>query len=239
MSAVDPLPTVEELIRHRLTTALGGRRGAIETALPTVVFVGLWTWRGEVRLAVTGALAVAVLLAVVRLAQRSGLQHVGGAVLATALAAVIALRSGRAEDAFLPGILFSAGWAVLAAASVVLRWPLVGFLVGAGDPDAAQDPFRWRRDAAVVRVCQRLTLVLLAVYAIRLAVMGPLYLAGSVAWLGAAKIVLGWPLWVGALAVMTAMLVRGETPQTVPTEDSDETWAEHHEGPGTGSGPRG
>ena len=31
--------TVEALIRHRLSTALGGWRGSIETALPTVVFV--------------------------------------------------------------------------------------------------------------------------------------------------------------------------------------------------------
>ena len=32
---------------------------------------------------------------------------------------------------------------------------------------AAGDPFRWRRNAAAVRVCSRLTLVLVAVYAIR------------------------------------------------------------------------
>ena len=34
-----PAPTVEEIIRHRLSTALGGWRGSIETALPTIAFV--------------------------------------------------------------------------------------------------------------------------------------------------------------------------------------------------------
>ena len=34
--------TVEQLIRHRLSTALGGWRGSVETALPTVAFIALW-----------------------------------------------------------------------------------------------------------------------------------------------------------------------------------------------------
>ena len=42
----------------------------------------------------------------------------------------------------------------------VARWPVVGFVVGAGDPKMADDPFAWRRDRGLVRVCQRLTLVL-------------------------------------------------------------------------------
>jgi hypothetical protein len=57
-------------------------------------------------------------------------------------------------------------------------------------------------------------------YAVRVAVMGPLYFAGNVAALGVAKLVLGWPLWVAALAIMGAMLVRGNTPleEAAPAE---------------------
>ena len=40
-----------------------------------------------------------------------------------AIAAFFALRSGNAEDAFLPGILTSLAYGVAAALSVVLRWP--------------------------------------------------------------------------------------------------------------------
>ena len=40
---------------------------------------------------------------------------------------------------------------------------------------------------------------------------------GNVAALGTAKVLLGWPLWVGALAVMGAMLMRGSTPHTNPS----------------------
>jgi hypothetical protein len=214
-----PAPTVEEIIRHRLSAALGGWRGSVETALPTLAFVGVWTWRKDVTLAVTTAVVVTVVLAVLRLFQRQSLQFVLSAAFATAIAAFFALRSGRAEDAFLPGILTSAAWGVATLLSVMLRWPVVGFLVGAGDPRMAEDPFAWRRDPGLVRVCQRLTLILVVLYAVRVAVMLPLYFAGEVAWLGVAKVGLGWPAWVAAVAVMGVMLVRGRTPQVVPAPD--------------------
>jgi CBS domain-containing protein len=204
--------TVEALIRHRLSTALGGWRGSVETALPTVVFVVVWTWRHDVTTAAVAALAVALVLAGLRVVQRSSLQHVFGAAIATGVAAVFAVRSGRAEDAFLPGILTSAAFLVGTLVSVVTRWPVVGFLVGAGDPRMQEDPFGWRRDRGMVRVCIRLTWVLVAVYVVRLVIMVPLYLGAEVALLGIAKIVLGWPLWVAGLAVMGWMLVSGHTP---------------------------
>jgi hypothetical protein len=232
------VPTVEEIIRHRLSAALGGWRGSIETALPTLAFVGVWTWRKDVALAVTSAVVITVILAVLRLVQRQSLQFVMSAAFATAIAAFFALRSGRAEDAFLPGILTSAGWGVATLLSVVLRWPVIGFMVGAGDPRMAEDPFAWRRDPGLVRVCQRLTLVLVALYAVRVAIMLPLYFAGEVAWLGVAKVSLGWPAWVAAVAVMGLMLVRGRTPQVVAAPDSEETWEWGHPDAGEATGRR-
>ena len=131
---------------------------------------------------------MALVLAAIRLAQKSSLTHVLGAVFATAIAAFFAVRSGRAEAAFLPGILTNAGFLVATLVSILTRWPAVGFLVGAGDPRAQEDPFAWRRDRGMVRVCSRLTWVLVGTYAVRLSIMVPLYLAAEVAWLGAAKI---------------------------------------------------
>ncbi len=210
--------TVEELIRHRLSAALGGWRGALETALPTAAFVAVWLWRSDVKTAVIASGVLVLFLAGLRVAQRGSLQHVGGSLLATGLAAWFALRSGRAEDAFLPGLLLSAAYGALTLVSVIVRWPLVGFLVGVADPAAATDPFAWRRDPAVVAVCRRLTWVLVGVYAVRLGVMVPLYLAKNIPALGVAKIALGWPLWVGAIALMGWLLVRGRTPLAVPAD---------------------
>ncbi|MFF5323969.1 DUF3159 domain-containing protein [Janibacter hoylei] len=207
-------PTVEALIRHRLGEALGGLRGSLEAALPMLLFVIVWSVTRDRTLSLGAAAGLTVVFAVVRLVQRQTLQFVLGSVLATGLAAFFALRSGDAEDAFLPGILTSCAYLVGSLLSVVLRWPAVGIMVGLADQQAvaAGDPFRWRRNAAAVKVCSRLTLVLVAVYAIRVAIMGPLYLTDNVAGLAISKVVLGWPLWAGAVAVMGAMLLKGHTP---------------------------
>ena len=209
--------TVESLIRERLSSALGGARGSFETALPTVAFVVAWTLRHDVKIAVAASALVVLILLLVRLASRQTPRYVLSAIFATAVAAFFALRSGRAEAAFLPGILTSAAWGVGSLLSVVVRWPIVGFIVAAGDPRMAEDPTAWRRDRGLVRVCQRLTMVLVLLYAVRVVVMFPLYLAGQVTLLGVAKIGLGWPAYLCALAVMGMILVRGRTPLT-PTQ---------------------
>jgi len=209
--------TVETLIRERLSSAMGGARGSFETALPTVAFVAAWMWRHDVKIAVVASAVIVLILLLVRLASRQTPRYVLSAVFATAIAAFFALRSGRAEAAFLPGILTSAAWGVGSLLSVVVRWPIVGFIVAAGDPLMAQDPTAWRRDSGLVRVCQRLTMVLVLLYAVRVMVMFPLYLAGQVTLLGVAKIALGWPAYLCALAIMGVILVRGKTPLT-PTE---------------------
>ena len=207
-------PTVEALIRHRLGEALGGVRGSIQGARPMLAFVVGGATPTDRHNARGVAAAVTVVFAIARIAQRQTLQFVLGSILATALAAFFALRSGQAEDAFLPGILTSCAYLVATLLSVLVRWPLIGLMVGAMDQAAvaAGDPFRWRRNPAAVAVCSRLTLVLAGVYVIRVGIMGPLYLMNDVAGLTISKVVLGWPLWAGAVAVMGAMLLKGHTP---------------------------
>src|SRR5450756_3258580 len=85
------------------------------------------------------------------------------------------------------------------------------------DPHMVEDPTGWRRDRGLVAVCQRLTMVLVLLYAVRVVVMFPMYLAGQVELLGVAKIALGWPAYLCALAIMGMILVRGKT-ALVPSE---------------------
>jgi hypothetical protein len=69
-------------------------------------------------------------------------------------------------------------------------------------------------------------MVLVVMYAVRVAIMLPLWFAGEVGWLGVCKVALGWPLWLVGLAAMGLMLVRGETAQEVPAPDGHHV--EHH-----------
>lgn len=208
----DVVETVEQVIRQRVSDVLGGWYGSLETALPTVAFVVLWLVRNEVRPALYAAAAVAIILLGIRIYIGGSVRYVVTSLFATGLAAFFALRSGDAEDAFLPGILTSAAYGVAMLISIVSRWPAVGFLVAAGDPKFAEQPTAWRQDPAMVRVCSRLTWVLLGLFAVRTAIMVPLYLAEQVAWLGVAKIALGWPAYLAAIVIMGLMLATGHTP---------------------------
>lgn len=202
--------TVEELVRARLGQALGGRRGVVEAAVPTVTFTVVWVLTRELYWAVGLAVGAAVGLLAVRLVQRQTVQFVVNSLVGITIAAVFALRSGRAEDAFLPGILYNGAYAVALIGSVVARWPVVGFLIGS----VTGDPTGWRSDPAVLRLCSRLTLVLAVPCVLRVVVQYPLWAAGQVGWLGATKVALGWPLQLATLAVMALLLARGRTPVT-------------------------
>jgi hypothetical protein len=153
---------------------------------------------------------MAVLLLAVRIAQRQPVQFVLNSLVGIGVAALFALRSGEAQDAFLPGIIYNAGYAVVLGASVLVGWPVVGFLIGS----VTGDPTAWHSDRALVRLCNRLTVLLALPCVLRVLVQYPLWLGGEdmVGWLGTAKIVLGWPLQVAALAAMLWLLGRNKTP---------------------------
>jgi hypothetical protein len=205
-----PVRTVEELVRRRLSEQLGGPRGSVEAALPTILFVIVWTAGHDFATAVWVTAGAIALLLLARLVQRQTPRFVLSSLVAAAIAAYFVHRSGRAQDAFLPGILYSIAMGAVTLVSVLTRWPLIGFLVGAAeDPE---DPLAWHRDRGVVRLCQRLTWVLVGLYAVRVAIMLPLYWADQVAGLSVAKIVLSWPLYAVAVALMGLILVRGRTP---------------------------
>jgi hypothetical protein len=202
--------TVEEVVRHRLSAALGGRRGMLESALPTLGFTITFVTTHDLRPSLYVGIGLAVALLVVRIATRQPVQYVVNSLVGIGIAAAFAARTGKAEDVFLPGIIYNAVYAVVLSLSVLVRWPVVGLMLASVTGDLSS----WRQDPAVVRLCGRLTLVLAVPCIVRVVVQYPLYLAGQVGWLGVTKIALGWPLQVAALAAMVWLLARGRTPIT-------------------------
>ncbi|MGQ0623439.1 MAG: DUF3159 domain-containing protein [Sporichthyaceae bacterium] len=215
------ITTVEQLVRKQLSAALGGPRGVVEAAVPTATFTIAYVVSDALRPSLILAAGMAFVLLVVRLVQRSTVAFVLNALFGIGIGAAFALRAdgGDGDDGalayFLPGILYNTGYSVVLLATVLLRWPLVGFMVGALTGDATA----WRSDPAMVKLCSRLTLLLAAPCVLRVLVQYPLYSAGEVGLLGTAKIAMGWPLQVAALAAMAALLARGRTPLTAPIVD--------------------
>jgi hypothetical protein len=199
---------VEEFVRYQLSQSLGGARGMIESALPFIAFTIAWVVARQLYPAIAAAVVTALLLAGIRLIQRQSIKYVVQAVIPTAIAVLIATRTGRAQDIFLPGILYNGALAVLSLVTVAVRKPLVGFIIGA----AVGDPTGWTRDRGLVKMTSKLTLVLAVPYITRFVIQLPLFLSGQVILLGVAKVVLGWPILIAALTVIGLMLSKGKTP---------------------------
>jgi hypothetical protein len=206
--------TVEAVVRRQLAKALGGIRGTVEAAVPTAAFAIVWMATRQLELALGVSIGAAAVLLAARLVQRQTLQFVLTSMIGIAVAAFFALRSGKAEDAFLPGIMYNAVVAAAVIFSIIVRWPFIGFLIGS----VTGDPTGWRKDPAILRLCTKLTWLFVLPNVIRVAVQWPIYLTGNVGLLAAAKIALGWPLFVGALALMLAVLARGHTPVETPKQ---------------------
>ncbi|WP_432923939.1 DUF3159 domain-containing protein [Microbispora sp. CA-135349] len=208
MTAPAAHATVEAAVRAQMSKALGGRRGIVEAAVPTIAFTGTWVGTNELKASLIVGIASAVVLLLVRLAQRTTPQFVLNSLVGIGIGAFFATRTGDAKDVFLPGILYNGGYAAGMLLSIVVRWPVVGFLIGS----VTGDPTAWHNDPALVRLCSRLTWLLMLPCLLRVVVQLPLYWADQVTALGVAKIALGWPLQVAALAAMVWVLARGRTP---------------------------
>lgn len=220
MTPSDPAPDpARPVAGPSLREVLGGREGAVDASVPVVVFVAVWVvvdsaaaaTASSVVWAAAAAVFAGVVLAVVRLAGRRRPRAVLLGLLGVAVAAAVALYTGRAADFFLVQMAGNAASALVWALSIVVRRPLLGLVVGTvlGNRTA------WRRDPDLLRGYQRASWAWVAQYLVRLAVFVPLYLADQVVALGVARVLLTWPL-VAVCGAVSWPLLRSALPAGHP-----------------------
>lgn len=193
--------TANRINPERLLAQVGGVSGVIYSSLPVVVFVIASSVSGLVA-AIAAALGVAALVLLWRLVRRDSPQPAISGFFGVALCALIAYVVGESKGYFLLGIWMSLLWAVVVAASVLIRRPLVGYAWswagGRGDG--------WRSVPRAVYAFDVASLCWVLVFAARFVVQGLLYDADRTGWLAAARIGMGWPLTVlAALATYAAI----------------------------------
>jgi hypothetical protein len=204
----------ETLTPADLVGALGGIRGLAEAILPGLVFLVVFTFTRELVWALTASLGLAVVFTVARLATRSQPTQAIAGLIGVAASAALALWTGRAEDNYVIGFYTNAAYAVAILISLLVRWPLIGLVVGflMGDGTA------WRERRRTYRAMQLLTLVWLGMFVARLIVQLPFYFAGNVEALGATRLLMGVPLY-ALLLIFSWLVVRAVYPaRTTPTE---------------------
>ncbi len=184
---------------------LGGKRGALESGLPSVVFVSAYLLSGsELTPALIAALATAGVLAAARLWRREKPVRVVGGLAAVAVAAVVAARTGNAADYFLPSLLANVASALVWAASITAGWPMLGVVVGF----ALGQRTSWRGDPDLVRAYSRASWIWAASFLVRAGVNTPLYLADNLVGLGISRVLLGWPMVLGVIALSWVTISR-------------------------------
>lgn len=174
-----------------LAEAIGGVRGMIETSAPALAFVIAYVASGsDTETAAVVALGLAVLLAIGRLARRESPQYALSGLVGVGIAALLATKTGKAENFYLPGLLLNLAYASAFFVSILVRWPLVGILAS-----QLLGEHRWRDDPYLLAIYTRASWLWVGLFGFRLLVQVPLYIAEAAVALGIARTVMGVPLF--------------------------------------------
>jgi hypothetical protein len=212
---------LRDVYRQQMLGSIGGWSGTVIAAIPTVVFVAVNALT-SLRPALFAAVGSALLLTVYRLWRKQSIQQAMSGLLGVVIAALIASRSGEARGYFLLGIIMSFIYAVPFGLSILARRPLIGLLWEFLDPTpgtrgavqrtdeneqehAAEQAVAvtqpWYRHRELLRAYSLATLCGFVLFMLRGCVQAVLYHRDATGWLAVARIGMGFPLYIAAVAL--------------------------------------
>lgn len=219
-----PAESAEELAARTaayeasVLAAFGGKRGLAEVGLPSVLFVAVYAVTKRLDASLAAALATAAVLTAVRLAKKDTLQHALGGLGGVLVCAAVAKFTGQAKDFYLPGLLLNIGEALIFSVSALVRWPIVGVLLG----PVTGEMTAWRDYPARLRAFTLATWLLAAMFLVRVVIEVPLYLSSATTALGVAKVVLGWPLYAAVAYTCWQIIRKAPLPVVKPAAEAQD-----------------
>ena len=179
--------------KDKVLNALGGKRGLIDSGLPALVFLIVFNISGkDVNAALYSAVALSIVLTLLRLIKRETVQHAFSGLIGVGICALISKRTGNAADFYLPGLWINAGYGLLYAITNLVKWPILGVMLG---PILGEN-LLWRKDPARLNAYIKAGWLWVAMFAARLIVQYPLYESGNINALGTARLLMGYPLFI-------------------------------------------
>ncbi|MGW7259837.1 DUF3159 domain-containing protein [Streptomyces sp. NPDC054834] len=206
-----------------LFEAFGGVRGMVETVLPGLLFVTIFTINKDLHWSAIAALAVSLVLVVVRLAMKDTVKHAFSGVFGVAFGVVFAMFTGNAKDFYLPGMLYTLGLALAYIITTLAGVPLIGLILG----PVFKENLSWRtrnpgRKTAYAKASWAWGLILLA----KCAILFPLYWWANTAQLGWVLVALKIPPFLLAVWLTWVFLAKAPAPIDVFAEMEAEERAE-------------
>jgi hypothetical protein len=193
---------VTTLDRESLMTSLGGWFGIVQSSVPATIFVLVFaTTRNTVASAIS-AITVSLAFVVWQLVTKKPVTQAIAGALGIGLSAYLTLRDGgHPADYFVQGFFTNIAYGVALGLSILVRWPLIGFLIGL----LRSQPTAWRKDKKILRRADLATGLFVTLFGARLLVQLPLYFANQIEALGIARVAMGVPLY--ALCIWLSWLL--------------------------------
>ncbi|MFE8941702.1 DUF3159 domain-containing protein [Streptomyces sp. NPDC007872] len=213
----------KEVTEAALFEAFGGLRGMVETVLPGLLFVTIFTINKDLKSSAIAALGVSLALVAVRLIRRDTVKHAFSGVFGVAFGVVFAMMTGNAKDFYLPGMLYTLGLALAYLVTAVAGVPLIGLILG----PVFKENLSWRtrnpgRKKAYTKASLAWGLILLG----KCAVLFPLYWWADPTRFGWVSVALKIPPFLLAVYLTWVFLAKAPPPIDVFAEMEAEERAE-------------
>ncbi|CAN2203837.1 Uncharacterised conserved protein UCP010219 [Candidatus Nanopelagicaceae bacterium] len=193
--------------RDKVVNALGGKKGLIDSGVPSIVFLVVFNISKEVNTAIMSALALSLILAIFRLIKKDTIQHSVSGVIGVLICAYFANKSGNASDFYIPKLLTNLGYGTVYLIANLVGWPILGVVLG----PLLGENFTWRNNPARKRMYVKASWIWVAMFFSRIAVQYPIYKSGNVNLLGTVNLAMGYPLFFAA-AYGTWLVIKSGPP---------------------------
>jgi hypothetical protein len=198
--------------RAKVVNALGGKKGLIDSGLPSILFLIVFNFADDLRTALYAAVATSALLTIIRLMRKDTIQHVISGFIGVAFCAYLANRTGNATDFFLPKFLTNLVYGTVYLIANIVGWPVLGLVLG---PILGEN-LLWRKNPERKKAYIRAGWLWVGMFYLRLLVQVPIYLSGpeNLNLLGSVNLAMGYPLF--AAAAWGSWLIIKKVPTVKP-----------------------
>lgn len=177
--------------KAKVLAAFGGKKGLIDSGIPSVLFLIVFNITDELRPALLASVSISAILTIIRLAMKDTIQHAISGLIGSLICAWFANRTGNASDLYLPKLFTNLGYGSVYLIANLVGWPILGLLLG---PILGEN-LQWRKDPARARAYKRASWLWVGMFFTRIVVQYPIYRSGNVNLLGTVNLAMGYPLF--------------------------------------------